>query len=292
MRCRALESKALFFLRKGVVMAVKEAMEPKPLVKRAALEYLEKQGQATAKELAIDRDSRAATASELLERCSSQGLVERDEKERPRVYRLTGPGRDRLEFFRSQDAPQVVPSKPSNPSSKNPSANNPRPGGHDEPEHEAVDVESIKLEVRLQFQNLREDMRDFLEVLGFCPSHAEELSDEPSQVEKLRGRLESLAEKSKEALADEALLNFYQVHHAFVDPESALGGEVPTEEEVADLRGQVGKEGVGKIEQLVKLESELDSARYREALRLRHELNLPVEVPRKEKVPWFKRAGR
>src|SRR5207245_9295256 len=98
----------------------KEVMDPKPLAKRAALEYLEEHGQATAKELAIDRDSRAATASELLERCSSQGLVERDEKERPRVYRRTGRGRERLELFRSQEAQPVLPAKTSNPSTKNP----------------------------------------------------------------------------------------------------------------------------------------------------------------------------
>lgn len=274
-------------------MDTKEALELKPLAKRAALEYLEKQGSATAKELAIDRDSRAATASELLERCTSQGLVERNEKERPRIYRLTGPGRERLKFFRSQDAPQVVPARTSNPSSQNPSASNPGSSREDEPEHEAVDVESIKREVDLQFQNLREDLGDFLGAFGLRPLRGEESSDESSGIEKLRGRLESLAEESKKALADEAVLNFYQVHHAFVDPDSALGGEVPTEEDVADLRRQVGKEIVEKIEQLVTLENELDSTRYREALRLRHELNLPGQVPRKEKrVPWFRRAGR
>ena len=136
-------------------MVEAQIVEQKPLAKRAALEYLEKQGQATAKELAIDRDSRAATASELLERCTSQGLVERDEKERPRVYRLTGPGRERLEFFRSQDVLQVLPAKTSNPSSKNRSASNPGSTQEDQAEHESVDVGAIKQEVRFQLNIAR-----------------------------------------------------------------------------------------------------------------------------------------
>jgi DNA-binding MarR family transcriptional regulator len=270
-------------------MAVREAVESKPLAKRAALEYLDEHGEATAKELAIDRDSRAATASELLERCTSQGMVERDEKQRPRVYRLTGPGRERLEFFRSQDAPQVVPSKTSTPSSKNPSASNPGPSGEHQSEDEGVDIESIKREVDLQFQNLREDLGDFLGAFGLRPSRGQASSDVSSQVQKFRGRLESLADESKQALADEAVLNFYQARHAFVDPDSALGGEVPTEEELAGLRGNVEKEIAEQIEHLVELESELDSARYREVLRLRHDLNLPGVVPCKEKVTWFGR---
>jgi DNA-binding MarR family transcriptional regulator len=102
-------------------MDVKETTETKPLAKRAALEYLEKQGKATAKELVVDMDSRAATASELLKRCTAQGLVERDETQRLREYRLTGPGRERLELFRSQDVRPVVSSETSNPSTENPS---------------------------------------------------------------------------------------------------------------------------------------------------------------------------
>jgi DNA-binding MarR family transcriptional regulator len=273
-------------------MDAKEATETKPLAKRAALEYLEKQGQATAKELAIDRDSRAATASELLERCTAQGLVERDEAQRPREYRLTGPGRERLEFFRSQDAQPVLPAKTSNPSPKNPSASNPGPTREDQSEHESVDVESIKQEVRLQLQNLREDMSDFVEALGFRPSRGAGSSDAPSPREKIRGRLESLAEKSKEALASEAVADLYRVSHALADPDSELMEELPTEEDMAGLERQAGKEAAGKIKRLVELESELDSARYTEALRLRHELNLPGDLVREVKVKlgWWKRG--
>jgi DNA-binding MarR family transcriptional regulator len=273
-------------------MDVKEIVEIKPLAKRVALEYLEKQGQATAKELAIDRDSRAATASELLERMTAQGLVTRDEKERPRVYRLTGEGRKRLEFFRSQDTPQVLPAKSSIPSSANPSANNPDPSPENKPDSEAVQIESIREEVRLQLQNLREDMSDFVEALGFRPSRGAGSSDAPSPREKIRGRLESLAEKSKEALASEAVADLYRVSHALADPDSELMEELPTEEDMAGLERQAGKEAAGKIKRLVELESELDSARYTEALRLRHELNLPGDLVREVKVKlgWWKRG--
>lgn len=270
-------------------MAVNEAVEPKPLAKRAALEYLEDHGQATAKELAIDRDSRAATASELLERCSSQGLIERDEKERPRVYRLTGPGRERLEVFRSQDTQQVLPTKTSNPCSKNPSVSNQGSNREDQAKHETVDVECIKEEFRLQLQSLREDMRDFIETLGLNPSRGEEELDVPSKVDKLRGRLKSLAEKNKETLAGEALVNLYRADHALTDPQSGSMGKVPTKEDVAALERQVGKDAAEKLARLVELEGELDGRRYREALRLRRELNLPGEVMREVKLSWLNR---
>ena len=74
------------------------------LTKFAALQYMEHQGKPiTAKELAVDLDSRASTASELLERMTSQGLVERDQDERPREYTLTDAGRERLKFFQSRE---------------------------------------------------------------------------------------------------------------------------------------------------------------------------------------------
>lgn len=60
-----------------------------PLDKKSALEYMVKQGTPiSAKELSVDLDSRASTASELLERMAAQGLVTRDANERPRQYSL------------------------------------------------------------------------------------------------------------------------------------------------------------------------------------------------------------
>src|SRR5260370_30547643 len=101
-------------------MVETETIKAKPLTKHTALDYLQRQGKAvTAKELAIDMDSRASTASELLERMTAQGLVERDKKERPRVYALTDAGRKRLELFRSGAAsnPDSASDRESNPGS-------------------------------------------------------------------------------------------------------------------------------------------------------------------------------
>jgi DNA-binding MarR family transcriptional regulator len=74
------------------------------LTKKAALEYMtEKSKPITAKELAIDLDSRASTASELLERMTAQGLANRDPKQRPREYVLTEAGRTCLQNFRATE---------------------------------------------------------------------------------------------------------------------------------------------------------------------------------------------
>ena|ERR1700687_5379212 len=72
------------------------------LTKAVALEYLSSAVEpVTAKALSIDRDSRASTASELLERMTAQGLCARDPKQRPREYALTDAGRRLLPAFRS-----------------------------------------------------------------------------------------------------------------------------------------------------------------------------------------------
>src|SRR5260370_25319364 len=77
-------------------------VEARPLTKKGALGYLLSQGKpCTAKEVAIDLDSRASTSSELLERCAAQGLVTRNEKLRPREYSLTAEGRKLAESLRS-----------------------------------------------------------------------------------------------------------------------------------------------------------------------------------------------
>jgi Mn-dependent DtxR family transcriptional regulator len=63
------------------------------LRKNDTLEYMfQKKRPITAKELAIDFNSRASTASELLERMTAQGLCTRDAAQRPREYVLTGAG--------------------------------------------------------------------------------------------------------------------------------------------------------------------------------------------------------
>ena len=75
-----------------------------PLTKARAMTYMSlRRESVTAKELSIDLDSRASTASELLERMTAQGLCSRDPNQRPREYALTDAGLERLAWFRSQD---------------------------------------------------------------------------------------------------------------------------------------------------------------------------------------------
>jgi len=49
----------------------------------------------------VDLDARASTVTEMLERCAAQGLVERQANQRPREYRTTDIGRQRLELLSS-----------------------------------------------------------------------------------------------------------------------------------------------------------------------------------------------
>ena len=74
------------------------------LTKAITLEYMVTVAKPiTAKELSIDLDSRASTASELLERMTAQGLCTRETKQRPREYVLTDAGRESLAWCRAQD---------------------------------------------------------------------------------------------------------------------------------------------------------------------------------------------
>lgn len=83
------------------------------LTKTAAMEYMARRGRpVTAKELAIDLDSRASTASELLERMTAQGLCARDEAQRPREYTLSESG---LTAFRDNLSPVPRSSFPAIP---------------------------------------------------------------------------------------------------------------------------------------------------------------------------------
>jgi hypothetical protein len=85
-------------------MPVNTQIEQVPLSKHRLLEFLEGQTEAvTAKIASIDLDTRASTATEMLERCAAQGLVERDGNERPRQYTITEAGRRCLESFRPSE---------------------------------------------------------------------------------------------------------------------------------------------------------------------------------------------
>jgi len=241
------------------------AVEHKPLTKRTALEYLERQGKpATAKELAIDLDSWASTASELLERATAQGLVSRNEKERPRAYSLTDAGRERLEYFRSQDPPGEQPGQ----------SGNPGPPPEKAAQSESSQFEDFKAAVRSQFDALREDMHDIFARLGIG-RHGEE-----SPAEELRKKLESLAKETEERLDVETVGSLYRARHRLrTGVLSAFSNQSEVKKEIADLEAKVGSEVAGKVKRLIEVEDGLeDEELYAEALRLREALDLPAAV--------------
>ena len=101
-------SKSEFFKIGVMVPIIETGLSPfweveMPLTKARAIAYMSHRRESvTAKELSIDLDSRASTASELLERMTAQGLCTRDPKQRPREYALTDAGLERLASFRAQ----------------------------------------------------------------------------------------------------------------------------------------------------------------------------------------------
>ncbi len=259
-------------------MAEVAAVGHQALTKRVAVEYLERQGKATAKELGIDSDSRASTASELLERMAAQGLVTRDEKQRPREYVLTEAGRERLAFFRSQDNGER-PVPPNNPgrAAEGGSASDPNPAAEDSGEPESEEFDAFREEIRSQFQGLREGMQHLVGALGIRRTPHEESPDLPTQVQELSARLKSLAEKTKQELDVQAIVNLYRARHEL----SSLrwpDDKRPVKDRIAHLEAQVGRETGEKVERLLELEQEIGEEALRAVLGLRQELNLPPNV--------------
>lgn len=217
-----------------------ETLKAKPLTKQTALDSLERRGKpVTAKELAIDLDSRASTASELLERMTGQGLIERDEKQRPREYVLTDTGRKRLEFFHSRQGesrPESAGDRESNPGSED-----------QEREHEPVNVDELKEEIARQFEGLRENMRPLVEFLNLRPSTGEGRRE---RIERLKQRLESLAEQEKADAHGEAVRNLYRARYelrslGFFDSRREVTARIEK------LEAEVGKEVAQQVEQLI-----------------------------------------
>lgn len=224
-------------------MPVEAQVEHVPLSKRRLLEYLEGQkGLVTAKAASIDLDTRASTATEMLERCAAQGLVERAENQRPREYRISEAGRGRLEFFRSglgESNSESAADRESNP------------GSEKEREHAgSVNLSELKEEVARQFDGLREDMRDLFEVLNLRTARGE---GSPDRAERVRHRLESLAEQAKADAHGEAVRNLYRAQYelrslGFLDSKQEVKARI------ADLEGTLGKEAAEQVARLVSLE--------------------------------------
>jgi len=124
-----------------VNMPVQAQIEHVPLSKRQLLEYLERQiVPVTAKAVSIDLDSRASTATEMLERCAAQRLVERDANQRPREYQLTDNGRRSLEIFHTRRGAQ--PSQFADPEL--------------DVQTQSLNLDGLCLAVKRQFEAMRE----------------------------------------------------------------------------------------------------------------------------------------
>jgi len=254
-------------------MPVEAQVEHVPLSKRRLLEFLEGQkGPVTAKAASIDLDTRASTVTEMLERCAAQGLVERDEKQRPREYVLTDVGRKRLDFFRSsrgKSQPESVPAGESNPGSE-----------ADREQAGSVKLRELKDEVARQFEGLREDMRDLFEALNLRPSPGEELRERAEQV---CHRLESLAEQAKADAQGEAVRNVYRARYELLSL-GFLDSKEEARARIADLEGTVGREAAEQVARLVSLEVKIDSSwgedakTLRSILELRDAMHLPASV--------------
>jgi hypothetical protein len=257
-------------------MPAEAQVEHVPLSKRRLLEYLEAQkAPVTAKAASIDLDTRASTATEMLERCAAQGLVQRAENQRPREYGISGAGRTRLEYFRSSQGE-------SNPqSTADPESN---PGSEEEREDAgAADVGELKEEVARQFDGLREDMRNLFEVLNVRPAAGE---GSRGRVERIKHMLESLAEQGKADAQSESIRKLYFARYELRSLGWGHGNEKPrVEARIAELEGQVGKETVEQIARLVTLEERICDGDWsvgprvlREVLELREALHLPASV--------------
>lgn len=253
-------------------MAVEAQVENIPLNKRRLLEYFEAQkAPVTAKVASIDLDTRASTATEMLERCTAQGLVEREANQRPREYRITDTGRERVKFFRSSQG------NPHSQSADPPEESHPDPDDGREQER-TVNVTELRGEVKRQFEGLREDMRDLFEALNLRPAPGEGSRD---RAERIKHRLESLAEQAKADAHGEAVRNLYCARYelrwlGFLDSKQ----EVKTR--IANLEGEVGKEAAEQMERLVLLEGEIrddsDPEKLREVFELRDAMHLPASV--------------
>jgi len=142
--------------------------------KKTALEYIVGQGKrVTAKVVSIDLDAPISTTTELLERMSAQGLLERDRDQRPREYAVTEDGRKRLEFFKARAAAETPPAEPNrnaNPGGPASGVAASNPGPHGAASGEKLDA--LREEICSRLDAVREDLADLVDVLAAKPSSA------------------------------------------------------------------------------------------------------------------------
>ena len=164
--------------------------------KARLLKFLAEQSSSvSAKEAAVHLDSRTSSASELLERCSAQGLCARSENDRPRMYSLTDAGRERLRLLGVQ---------PARPSSEE---NNSRGGGEEDEtiEETAGDVGRVATgEILREVRALREDVSDLSEMFAAArssataPQSARRGDPRPEEADELIRRADTLSREASE----------------------------------------------------------------------------------------------
>lgn len=236
------------------------------LSKRRLLEYLSTQtSPVTAKVVSIDLDTRASTATEMLERCARQGLIEREDK-RPREYKITEAGRERLRFWSS---PRGVSDESADPEESNPD---------DEPEKGPMSASRVREEVDRQMDKLREEMAvsDLFELRNLPRLPGGGLR---ARAEQFKSKLESLAEESRQRVEKQAIVALY---HAQSELRSLgwLDSKDEVKARVAVLEGAIETKTAEQVRRLVSLEkdavSEADDLRA--ILELRETLHLPATV--------------
>jgi len=267
--------------------------------KKAALEYIVGQGKrVTAKVVSIDLDAPISTTTEMLERLSRQGLLERDHGQRPREYAITEEGRKRLEFFKTRDA-EAHPAERNRNGNPGASASGAAPSDPG-PDGAALSqkLDGLQAEVCSRLDALTEDVRDLLDALVAMPSSGALASAEgaSSRVEALLARANRLAERSGESEEepDPKIAELYQARKERASLAPGWLRDLPEKRAVTatieKLEGELGEATSESIERLVELESD-HRPELEEIARLRGELEIPAASDEETSTPAAEIVG-
>jgi len=255
--------------------------------KKTALEYLAGQAhRVTAKVVSIDLDAPISTTTELLERMSFQGLVERDKHDRPKEYLITPAGRERLAFLTARDAAETPPGAPhpdGNPGGPASGVAPANPGPDGAPSGEKLDA--LREDVCSRLDALREDVRDLLDAVAAKPSSAA-----PAPTGSPASRVKELLARAERLLAERRIARYPKVrdyYQACCDLDNApmFSFRNPSRNrKVAELEKELPAQVIASVERLRKLEfrdgvvTVLTPQDKQEVARLREELGLPLEA--------------
>jgi DNA-binding MarR family transcriptional regulator len=256
--------------------------------KKTALEYLAGQAKrVTAKVVSIDLDAPISTTTELLERMSFQGLVERDKHDRPKEYLITPAGRERLGFLKSRDAAETHPVEPNPDGNAGASASgaapsNPGPNGAASGEK----LDALREELCVRLDALSEDVRDLLDAL--VPKTS---SGAPAPTGSISSRLESLLARADRLTQGKGtspekpnpkIAALFQARKQRASLPGGWGRGLAEKRALGDtiekLEAELGSGICERVERLVDLESRY-SPEVEEIARLRTELGIESHDP-------------